>query len=158
MRTDSFQMWRRHYTLHFSHRHSLTPLSLPHTSCCLIDTRNGIGVSMWSISGTYEYSNTNLPRNESSLFAHEIVRAFTAGSLAGLFEWSSGMPLDVIRQRIYSGEYTTFLGAARGIYATQGVRGFYLGFVPTIARAVPANGAAWIGLTQTEKWLSLTLD
>lgn len=151
-------MWRRHYTHTAFLSSTLTHSTLTPTHFLLLDTRNDIGVSMWSISGTYEYSNTNLPRNESSLFAHEIVRAFTAGSLAGLFEWSSGMPLDVIRQRIYSGEYTTFLGAARGIYATQGVRGFYLGFVPTIARAVPANGAAWIGLTQTEKWLSQTLD
>ena len=106
--------------------------------------------------GTYEYVNAELP--SEGRFANELLRAFTAGCLAGLFEWSSGMPLDVIRQRIYNGEFNgKFADTARGVYRAHGIRGFYLGLVPTLLRAVPANGAAFIGITQTEAWLARTL-
>ena len=105
---------------------------------------------------TYEYANRELP--SEGRFANELLRAFTSGCLAGLFEWSSGMPLDVIRQRIYNGEFDgKFMNTVRGVYRAHGIRGFYLGLVPTLLRAVPANGAAFIGITQTERWLARTL-
>jgi solute carrier family 25 carnitine/acylcarnitine transporter 20/29 len=69
------------------------------------------------------------------------------GGLAGFFYWAPFYPIDVVKsalmgdshlagQRKYSGT----LDAVKKLYAANGIKGFYRGFVPCLARAFPANG------------------
>lgn len=53
----------------------------------------------------------------------------------------------VIKQRLVTGIYPNFGAAVRTIWATEGVRGFYAGWLPTITRNVPFVRIS--GLTRT---------
>ena len=93
--------------------------------------------------GVYQASQDNLPID--NLF----FRAFLAGGLSGLAEWSSSMPTDVVKTRIQSGETPrgrSYVSAFADVYREHGVRGYYRGFLPTICRAFPANGAALLAI------------
>ena len=60
-------------------------------------------------------------------------------------EWTCSIPTDVVKTRIQSGKTprgTSYATAFADVYREHGVRGYYRGFVPTILRAFPANGAA----------------
>ena len=47
------------------------------------------------------------------------------------------MPQEVIKQRLVTGVYSSFREAVRNIYKTEGVRGFYSSWLPTMSRNVP---------------------
>jgi solute carrier family 25 (mitochondrial S-adenosylmethionine transporter), member 26 len=47
------------------------------------------------------------------------------------------VPQEVIKQRLVTGIYPNFGAAVRTIWASQGVRGFYTGWGPTVSRNVP---------------------
>ena len=65
-----------------------------------------------------------------------------AGGLAGTAEWAAIMPIDTIKTRYTMAAAGTPLRAVvREIMKEGGPRGFYRGFVPTMLRAFPANGA-----------------
>jgi len=75
---------------------------------------------------------------------------FVCGGMAGVVEWTMILPVDTIKTR-----YTLLadqpLGTVvRDIYAKGGVRGFYSGMVPTLARSFPANGAAFMCIAAVE--------
>jgi hypothetical protein len=40
-----------------------------------------------------------------------------------------------------------------GTWRTQGIRGFYAGYLPAILRAFPANGAAFAGIELANRGL-----
>ena len=75
--------------------------------------------------------------------------AVLAGSSAGVCYWSVVFPLAVIKNRIQAApdqtppRYSGMAAAAREI-AQNGWRGFYVGFLPCIMRAVPANAACFV--------------
>ena len=46
------------------------------------------------------------------------------------------MPQEVIKQRLVTGIYPNFAAAVQTIYATEGIRGFYAAWLPTVRRAV----------------------
>lgn len=103
---------------------------------------------------TWEWFRQNLPEEHFGPFWRSLV----SGWISGITGWAIGMPLDVIRQRIYAGEFSTMGQAARGIHSRYGWRGFFKGVVPTLLRAGPANGAAFAGISAAERWLQYVCD
>lgn len=79
-------------------------------------------------------------RNELS----PVYSLFTGG-LAGVTGWSIIFPADSIKSRMQISKSISFQIAARDIYGTQGLRGFYRGWSAAVLRAFPANGALFLG-------------
>jgi solute carrier family 25 carnitine/acylcarnitine transporter 20/29 len=68
-----------------------------------------------------------------------------SGATAGVSAWLPCYPQDVIKSVIQSSPQRLSIGeAARSIYSQGGWRGFWRGFTPTMARAVPANAATFM--------------
>ena len=72
-----------------------------------------------------------------------------AGGLAGGVFWLSVYPTDVIKSLIQvddhrSPKYKGTTDAFRKVFASEGVKGFYRGFGPAMARSVPANAACFL--------------
>ncbi|CCG21122.1 Ymc1 inner mitochondrial membrane transporter [Candida orthopsilosis Co 90-125] len=70
------------------------------------------------------------------------------GGLSGYTLWMSIYPVDVIKSKLQTdalkgAKYKNSLSVIRDIFHKQGIRGFYKGFLPTILRAAPANGATF---------------
>jgi len=68
-----------------------------------------------------------------------------AGSVSGVFAWSSSFPLEVIKANIMAQPldrnhrtYTSALDCAQKLYAEGGVPRLFRGLTPCIARAAPA--------------------
>ena len=73
-----------------------------------------------------------------------------AGTVAGMLYWTSCYPMDVIKNRIMAAPdvapptYRGVVDCARSIYRDAGLRGFFKGWVPCMARAAPANAATFV--------------
>lgn len=80
------------------------------------------------------------------------------GGLSGYVLWMSIYPVDVIKSKmqtdsIASPKFRNSMQVLRTVWATTGIRGFYKGFVPTILRAAPANGATFAAFEVTMRLL-----
>jgi solute carrier family 25 carnitine/acylcarnitine transporter 20/29 len=75
---------------------------------------------------------------------------FLAGGLSAQLFWIAAYPSDVVKQRIMTASLTQRRGmnvgmwrrTAREVYANQGWKGFWRGFLPCFLRAFPANAMA----------------
>lgn len=70
------------------------------------------------------------------------------GGLSGYTLWTGIYPVDVIKSRLQTDSlnnpvYRNSLAVTKDLWAKNGIKGFYRGFVPTILRAAPANGATF---------------
>lgn len=70
------------------------------------------------------------------------------GGLSGYTLWIGIYPVDVIKSKLQtdslaSPKYKGVSSVVKDIWVKNGIKGFYKGFVPTIARAAPANGATF---------------
>lgn len=100
---------------------------------------------------TYEYMKrkmtpkdplTGKPQGELSLSAVTV-----AGACAGVAMWIPVFPVDTIKSRLQSAEgRPTIGGTVKGLYANGGLKAFFPGFAPAMARAVPANAATFLGV------------
>ena len=104
---------------------------------------------------TYEYvkrkltplDNEGKPSGELSLTA-----VMTAGGAAGVAMWIPIFPVDTIKSRLQSAEgRPTVGGVVRGVYASGGLKAFFPGMGPAMARAVPANAATFLGVEVAHK-------
>jgi len=80
------------------------------------------------------------------------VAAVFSGGMAGITYWFSCFPMDVVKARmmsIHTADTRTVRSTARWILAKEGWRGFGLGFWPCLARAFPANAAAFLAFEST---------
>ncbi|KAL0079978.1 mitochondrial carrier domain-containing protein [Phycomyces blakesleeanus] len=74
--------------------------------------------------------------------------SFVAGGLSATVFWIGAFPSDVIKNRymtqpdVTPRQFPTPMSVARHVYQTQGLRGFYRGFLPSFLRAFPTNAAA----------------
>ncbi|KAF4126832.1 solute carrier family 25 (mitochondrial carnitine/acylcarnitine transporter), member 20/29 [Geosmithia morbida] len=85
---------------------------------------------------------TGRPTGELSLTA-----ITCAGAAAGVAMWVPVFPVDTVKSRLQTAEGNVSLSAVvRELYAKGGVRAFFPGFGPALARAVPANAATFLGV------------
>ena len=100
---------------------------------------------------TYEYLKRRLtpvdpatgrPSGELSLTA-----VSAAGGAAGVAMWTAIFPVDTVKSRLQTSEGSVSIGSVvRELYGRGGLRAFFPGFGPAIARAVPANAATFLGV------------
>ena len=88
-------------------------------------------------------THPKLTRNDISAW-----KLCTFGGLSGYTLWIGIYPIDVIKSKLQTDsikdpKYRSSLAVIKDVFRTQGIRGFYKGFLPTILRAAPANGATF---------------
>lgn len=81
------------------------------------------------------------------------------GGLAGYAMWISIYPVDVIKSKLQTDrlgnwKYKNSLHVFKDIYKTSGLRGFFVGFTPTILRAAPANAATFVAFEWVMRLIS----
>ncbi|KAI9733837.1 MAG: carnitine transporter [Claussenomyces sp. TS43310] len=70
-----------------------------------------------------------------------------AGAAAGVAMWIPVFPVDTVKSRLQTAEGNPTLGSViGGLYRAGGLKAFFPGFGPAIARAVPANAATFLGV------------
>lgn len=70
-----------------------------------------------------------------------------AGAAAGIAMWVPVFPIDTVKSRLQTAEgNVTIGGIIREVYGRGGIRAFFPGFGPALARAVPANAATFLGV------------
>lgn len=119
--------------------------------------------STQGIQGLYRGYTSTLARDVPSFacyfFFYEAMRSFLrspdgslrttdlllAGGIAGLGAWLPCYPQDAIKSRMQASSiYKSNLECAAAIYREAGLRAFFRGFGPTMARAFPANAATFV--------------
>jgi solute carrier family 25 carnitine/acylcarnitine transporter 20/29 len=71
-----------------------------------------------------------------------------AGAAAGVAMWIPVFPIDTVKSRLQTaeGSNVTIGGVVREVYGKGGLKAFFPGFGPALARAVPANAATFLGV------------
>lgn len=83
----------------------------------------------------------------------------TAGSAAGVAMWLPVFPVDTIKSRLQSAETNMSIGdTVRGIYRSGGMKAFFPGIGPAMARAVPANAATFLGVELAQQAMTKMFD
>ncbi|GMM29273.1 carnitine:acyl carnitine antiporter [Martiniozyma asiatica (nom. inval.)] len=79
----------------------------------------------------------------------------TAGGLAGVAMWTAIFPVDTIKSIQQSSAEKISMGAvARQVMKQKGIRGFFPGIGPALARSFPANAATFLGVELARKAMS----
>ncbi|KAG0242349.1 hypothetical protein BGW41_004360 [Actinomortierella wolfii] len=84
---------------------------------------------------------------------------FWAGGLGANTFWLFSFPHDVIKNRIMTQPdvknppFPNIRSVAKHIYRTEGLKGFYRGFMPCLLRAFPTNACALTSFELTMRWL-----
>ena len=113
--------------------------------------RDGVGFGAYFFS--YEalvaqhQSAANVSRSQI-----EAWRLVTYGAIAGVSFWSVAFPLDVMKTKIQTDAYKrgegrrfpTGIACARHIMVTEGISGFFRGFLPCFLRSAPVNAATFM--------------
>lgn len=82
-----------------------------------------------------------------------------AGGAAGVAMWIPVFPIDTIKSRLQSAEgRPTISGTIKGIHANGGLKAFFPGIGPALARAVPANAATFLGVELAQKAMTKMFD
>lgn len=85
---------------------------------------------------------TGRPSGDLSLLA-----VTAAGATAGVAMWIPVFPVDTVKSRLQTAEgNVTIGGVVREVYGRGGLKAFFPGFGPALARAVPANAATFLGV------------
>lgn len=103
----------------------------------------------------YEYVKRNLsPKDADGNATGELSlpAVMTAGACAGVAMWIPVFPVDTIKSRLQSAEgRPTIGGTISGVYRSGGIKAFFPGFGPALARAIPANAATFVGVELAHK-------
>lgn len=88
----------------------------------------------------------------------QIKHSMLGGAFAGVGMWTSSFPFDTIKSKMQSDslENPKFKGMRHAFqltYSELGIKGFYRGFGPCMARALPVNMALFTGYETTMKIL-----
>lgn len=85
---------------------------------------------------------TGKPTGDLSLLA-----ITAAGGAAGVAMWIPVFPVDTVKSRLQTAEGNASIGSiVREVYGKGGLKAFFPGFGPALARAVPANAATFLGV------------
>jgi solute carrier family 25 carnitine/acylcarnitine transporter 20/29 len=88
-----------------------------------------------------------------------ISAVMVAGGAAGIAMWIPVFPIDTIKSRLQSAEgRPTISGTIKGIHASGGLKAFFPGIGPAMARAVPANAATFAGVELAQKAMTKMFD
>lgn len=94
------------------------------------------------------------PQGELSLTA-----IMAAGGAAGVAMWIPVFPVDTVKSRLQSAEgRPTISGVVGGLYRAGGIKAFFPGMAPALARAVPANAATFLGVELAHQAMRKALD
>lgn len=75
-----------------------------------------------------------------------------AGATAGVAMWIPVFPVDTVKSRVQSASGNAGVGTViRELYSKGGIRAFFPGMGPALARAVPANAATFLGVELAQK-------
>ncbi|KAL2042321.1 hypothetical protein N7G274_004810 [Stereocaulon virgatum] len=122
--------------------------------------RDGPGSAAYFAS--YEYVKRWMtPKDKDGNLSGELslTAVMVAGGAAGVAMWIPVFPIDTIKSRLQSAEgRPTIGGTIRGLYANGGLKAFFPGMGPAMARAVPANAATFLGVELAHKAFSKVLD
>ena len=97
----------------------------------------------------------DLPGYATYFFVYEYTKALlgggvgsvlSAGAAAGVMNWIVVSPMDVVKSRMQSTNEGGLLKTVEMTFRESGVKGFYRGIGPSLARAVPANAACMAGV------------
>lgn len=110
----------------------------------------------------YEYIKRSLtPKDERGNVTGELSMpaVLAAGGAAGIAMWIPVFPVDTIKSRMQSAEgRPTIGGIVRSVYGNGGLKAFFPGFGPALARAVPANAATFAGVELAHKFMKKMFD
>ncbi|PBP20389.1 hypothetical protein BUE80_DR008389 [Diplocarpon rosae] len=82
-----------------------------------------------------------------------------AGAAAGVAMWIPVFPVDTVKSRLQTMEGNQTVGAViSGLYKNGGLKAFFPGFGPALARAVPANAATFLGVELAHQLMNKTFD
>ncbi|KAJ3217734.1 hypothetical protein HK099_005362 [Clydaea vesicula] len=97
---------------------------------------------LWVFWGSYAfYANYFQEKIKSAQ-----VRTFLCGGLAATTFWAVSFPFDLVKNRIMTQpdlkvlKYPNIYQCFKSIYLTEGIKSFYRGFIPCMARSFPTNG------------------
>lgn len=110
---------------------------------------------------TYETIKRRLtPKDENGVpQALSLTAVMAAGGAAGVAMWIPVFPVDTIKSRLQSAEgKPTIGGVIREVYGKGGIKAFFPGFGPALARAVPANAATFLGVELAQKAMTRMFD
>eukprot|EP00005_Dracoamoeba_jomungandri_P014804 CAMPEP_0174268092 /NCGR_PEP_ID=MMETSP0439-20130205/36111_1 /TAXON_ID=0 /ORGANISM="Stereomyxa ramosa, Strain Chinc5" /LENGTH=238 /DNA_ID=CAMNT_0015356051 /DNA_START=350 /DNA_END=1066 /DNA_ORIENTATION=+ len=80
-----------------------------------------------------------------------------SGACAGIAYWTCVLPVDTIKSVLQTevvGANQTILGVFKSIVKTEGLRGLYRGYTPTVLRAIPSNACIFWIYEMTARLLS----
>jgi solute carrier family 25 carnitine/acylcarnitine transporter 20/29 len=82
-----------------------------------------------------------------------------AGATAGVAMWLPVFPVDTVKSRLQSMPGNpTLSGVVSSLWKANGIKAFFPGFAPAIARAVPANAATFLGVELAQQAMGSFLD
>lgn len=91
--------------------------------------------------GSYEFFKRKARREDGTI---PVGLMLLSGGTAGILTWVCNYPIDVIKTQLQSStNHSSIAGAAKHIYKTEGLRGFYRGVIPCVARAFPVNATVF---------------
>lgn len=111
--------------------------------------RDGPGSALYF--ATYEYVKQKLssPGENLSLFAISV-----AGGSAGIAMWLGVFPIDTIKSTQQSSNVNISISTAtKNIYKKGGIKAFFPGVGPSLARSFPANAATFVGVELAKDFL-----
>lgn len=111
--------------------------------------RDGPGSALYF--ATYEYVKQALssPGQDLSLLAVSV-----AGGSAGVAMWLGVFPIDTIKSTQQSSNVNISIATAtKNIYSKAGIKGFFPGVGPALARSFPANAATFVGVEVAKSFL-----
>ncbi|KAK9249568.1 mitochondrial carrier domain-containing protein [Lipomyces tetrasporus] len=115
--------------------------------------RDGPGSAIYF--ATYEYLKEYLTPAGSSMSLGAI--SF-AGGMSGVAMWLTIFPIDTIKSKLQSSEtHTNIARVTSSIYKAGGVKAFFPGLGPALARSFPANAATFVGVELTHKFFDKLL-
>jgi solute carrier family 25 carnitine/acylcarnitine transporter 20/29 len=95
----------------------------------------------WVLWGSYE-----VYKNQLEKWGMHSSVPFIAGGLAANTFWTISFPADVMKNKLMTRRnddlFRNIPTCFNYIYKTEGIKGFYRGFIPCLIRSFPTNGAA----------------
>lgn len=121
--------------------------------------REAQAYGMWFT--TFEYlMNADAARNNIKREEISTLKVAAYGGLAGEMLWISSYPFDVVKSKMQSDgfgkdmKYKSMRDCFAKVWRTEGMRGFWKGIGPTLARAMPVSAGTFATVEVTMRMIS----